>query len=212
MNSNIRISFAVTLLAFVLGSPHAQAPSNLAYTPDSLMYSDAGPSEAVPTVTGAVTRWTVDPSLPEGLLLDSVTGRISGWPMSLFPWTAYNIVAMNAVGSDTTVLHIASAGGLSVHSAAMSRIRFDFNDRGTVSFTLPAAAQVTITAYTTTGTRIKTLLHEQLRAGMHARKVDVSTLPPGAYIVRLQTEAGTEIGMDSRMFIKRSGSAPVSSP
>ena len=58
------------------------APSSLAYSPSSFTLTKGTAMTAVtPTATGGpITGWSVSPSLPSGLSLDSSTGEISGTP------------------------------------------------------------------------------------------------------------------------------------
>ena len=55
---------------------------------------------------GTVTSWSVSPSLPAGLSLDSSTGAISGTPSAVTSSAAYTITASNTGGSDSTTLTI----------------------------------------------------------------------------------------------------------
>ena len=62
---------------------------------------------ANPSVSGgAVTLWTVSPSLPDGLTLDASTGAISGTPTTITASATYTITASNAGGSDSTSVTI----------------------------------------------------------------------------------------------------------
>ena len=54
---------------------------------------------------GAITSWTVTPSLPIGLSLDS-NGVISGTPTVVTPQTVYTITGSNTGGSDSTTVTI----------------------------------------------------------------------------------------------------------
>ena len=59
-------------------------------------------STLTPTTSGGtVTSWSVSPSLPAGLSLDSSTGAISGTPSAVTSSAAYTITASNTGGSDT---------------------------------------------------------------------------------------------------------------
>ena len=54
---------------------------------------------------GTITSWTVTPSLPIGLSLDS-NGVISGTPTVVTPSTVYTITGSNTGGSDSTTVTI----------------------------------------------------------------------------------------------------------
>ena len=60
----------------------------------------------LPTVTGAVSAYSVSPALPAGLSLDPSTGWISGTPLAAAPGATYTITASNAAGTATTALNL----------------------------------------------------------------------------------------------------------
>jgi gliding motility-associated-like protein len=53
-----------------------------------------------------ITGYTIDKTLPAGLVFDSKTGTISGTPTVLSPPTVYTITAYNGTGSNSTTLNI----------------------------------------------------------------------------------------------------------
>ena len=55
-----------------------------------------------PTVTGSVTSYSISPSLPAGLSINTSTGVISGTPSGTFGSTVYTVTATNASGSTNT--------------------------------------------------------------------------------------------------------------
>jgi hypothetical protein len=83
------------------------APSSLSYATSTATY---GVNVTIPndssTVTGVVTRYSVAPALPSGLLLDSVTGVISGAATASSAAANYTITASNIAGSTTTIVNI----------------------------------------------------------------------------------------------------------
>jgi hypothetical protein len=54
-----------------------------------------------PTVTASVTSYSVSPTLPSGLSLNTVNGIISGTPTAVAATAAYNVTATNPGGSTT---------------------------------------------------------------------------------------------------------------
>jgi len=84
------------------------APAALSYATTSAVYLENEAIEPnVPTVTGTVSSWSVEPSLPEGLFLDPDTGVISGIPDMEQPAQEYTITAGNSGGSTLTKISIA---------------------------------------------------------------------------------------------------------
>ena len=67
---------------------------NVAITPD------------VPTVTGTVSSYSINPTLPAGLILDGSTGVISGTPTAVSAQTSYTVTASNSGGSTTAAVQI----------------------------------------------------------------------------------------------------------
>lgn len=85
------------------------APSSLSYasSPMSLI-KDAAISAKSPTVSGgAVTSWSVSPSLPAGLSLNGSTGVITGTPTVASSQSSYTVTASNSGGSTTASIQIA---------------------------------------------------------------------------------------------------------
>ncbi|MBK7875481.1 MAG: hypothetical protein IPJ77_06980 [Planctomycetes bacterium] len=76
------------------------APSGLGYSAPSAVYRQHHSiAPNVPTVTGTVTSFSVQPALPAGLALDPVTGVIDGRPAALARPNTYTVTASNANGS-----------------------------------------------------------------------------------------------------------------
>ena len=87
--------------------------------PTNLSYSDDAPtgvlgvasSANIPTVTGLITHYSIAPPLPPGLVLDSISGIISGIPTGNQSFAKiYAIAASNPVGSTSTILTITIVG------------------------------------------------------------------------------------------------------
>jgi len=83
------------------------APTGLSYGTTSCVYTkDAAIANNIPTVTGTVASWSVDPALPAGLALNTTTGVISGTPTLEQPAQSYTITASNSGGSTTATISI----------------------------------------------------------------------------------------------------------
>ncbi|NDC33489.1 MAG: hypothetical protein EBZ63_07295, partial [Burkholderiaceae bacterium] len=94
-------------------------PTSLSYTPSSAS-GQVGQSitSLVPSVTGTVTNYSVSPTLPSGLSIDSGTGVISGTPSVASSSASYTVTAANADGSTTASVTIAVAKGTPTISSA----------------------------------------------------------------------------------------------
>lgn len=92
---------------------NAAAPVGLAYSTNPAVYNVGAPITAnTPTSTGgAATSYTLIPTLPWGLSLDSTTGVISGTPAVATAQTNYTVTAYNSGGSVTTTLTITVTNG-----------------------------------------------------------------------------------------------------
>jgi hypothetical protein len=99
---------AVALLAVACGGGGDSAPLDLQYA--------VGTGEAgrpfgpyPPSVSGAVTGYSVSPALPAGLTLDPASGVISGTPVAASSGT-YTVTARNGVGAATAALTLVIHG------------------------------------------------------------------------------------------------------
>jgi hypothetical protein len=83
------------------------APTGLSYTTSSLNATALTPIASLsPTVTGSGITYSIDPSLPDGLVINPLTGVISGTPSAAAASAIYTVTASNAGGSTTTRLTI----------------------------------------------------------------------------------------------------------
>ena len=99
-------SYGSTSTAVSITVNHA-APAALSYATTAAVYlSNEAIADNVPTVTGTVASWSVDPELPAGLSLDPVTGVITGIPYYEQPAEEYTITARNSGGSTLTTISI----------------------------------------------------------------------------------------------------------
>ena len=83
-------------------------PANLTYTVPSATYTLGLPivTNSPSSSGGAVSSYSVSPSLPTGLSFDSSTGQITGSPTQLVNPSRYTVSAVNSGGSTTTTLQI----------------------------------------------------------------------------------------------------------
>ena len=79
----------------------------LSYVTPSNYTAGVAIPDLIPTVSGLTPiTFSVTPSLPAGLVLDTITGVISGNPSAYTPTANYTITATNAVGSTSVQLPI----------------------------------------------------------------------------------------------------------
>ncbi len=85
------------------------APSGLSYTNNPAIYTKGVTitNNSPSSTGGAVVSYSITPSLPAGLSLDTASGVISGTPTALSAATDYTVTATNSGGSDTATLNIA---------------------------------------------------------------------------------------------------------
>ncbi len=121
-----------------------QPPSGLHYANNSPTYSVSAPiTPDVPSVGGgAVSSWSVSPTLPAGLRLDPSTGTIQGTPTATAATLTYTVTAANDAGS-------AKAGlAITVTSAVTPPSGLHYSSNGVV-YTVGAA--ITPNTPTTSG-------------------------------------------------------------
>lgn len=99
-NSSGLASFSLWL--GVLDAP----PSGLSYPSPQTYTADTAITPLDPTVTGLVTQYSVQPTLPAGLTLNESTGRISGTPTVASSQANYQVTAANGTGSTSFALSI----------------------------------------------------------------------------------------------------------
>src|ERR1700722_12766413 len=89
------------------GSSSSPPPSALSYSapPAFVVMQPIAPLQ--PTVTGAVSSFSVNPALPAGLSISAATGTISGTPTAVAAQAIYTVTASNPSGTTTTQVSIA---------------------------------------------------------------------------------------------------------
>lgn len=84
------------------------APKNLRYATTTLQGSNGTPvTNMLPSSSGGnITTYSISPALPAGIILNTVTGEISGTPISISPLTTYIVTGSNSAGSTTATLSL----------------------------------------------------------------------------------------------------------
>src|SRR5581483_10621346 len=87
--------------------PALPAPKDLAY-PQPTITATVGQAITpdMPTFSGTVSSFTVNPALPSGFTLDGSSGEVSGTPTISEGLTTYTVKASNSSGATTTTLQI----------------------------------------------------------------------------------------------------------
>lgn len=107
-------TFVITALNFI-GNASANveiaindlAPTNLSYTTPNVYSEGVAISSLTPTISGGVVlSYSISPSLPSGLIINSTTGVISGTPTSISAIQNYTVTATNSGGSTTFSISI----------------------------------------------------------------------------------------------------------
>jgi hypothetical protein len=99
-NTGGSTSFALSILV------NPAAPSGLSYTTPATVLVGAPMALLSPMVTGAVSSYSVSPSLPPGITIDSSSGVISGTPASASSQQTYTVTGTNVTGSTTATLQL----------------------------------------------------------------------------------------------------------
>lgn len=164
-------------------SDRPAAPSGLGYTGQATFIAGETIAPLTPSVTGAVTRFSVSPSLPTGLTLDTTTGAIRGTPTAAAAMTTYTVSASNEAGSTTFQMSFAVAA---VHpsTAAIARIvssetAIDVNlTLEPVHFAFTSDLHVTVSD----------------PSGVFAPAVTLTPDGEGSYTLQLTTDAAKAVG------------------
>jgi gliding motility-associated-like protein len=128
---------------------YAQSPSGLSYITPNVYIKGTAITALNPTISGgAVTGYTITPSLPSGLVINSSTGIISGTPTVNSPATNYTVTATNSGGSVSALVN------LSVNEPAPSGLSYTTPNvyiKGTAITALnPTISGGAVTGYTIT--------------------------------------------------------------
>ena len=79
------------------------APTGLSYNGSLFTFTVGVPITSVnPTVTGTPSSYSVSPSLPVGLAVNTTTGQLAGTPTAISASATYTVTATNAGGSTQT--------------------------------------------------------------------------------------------------------------
>ncbi|MDM0002628.1 kelch repeat-containing protein [Variovorax sp. J22P240] len=99
---------SVTTGLLIAVKARAEPPANLSFENQNAIYTIGQPIPPNhPSVEGGdVSSFTVQPALPDGLVIDPATGVISGTPSRIAAPASFTATASNSAGSTSTVLQI----------------------------------------------------------------------------------------------------------
>ena len=137
-----------TVTATVVITVNVAPPSSLSYTTPNVYTVGTTISALNPTSTGgAITQFTIAPSLPAGLTINPTTGVISGTPTSVSSQTSYTVTGTNASGTVTATVvitvNVAAPASLSYNTPNVYTL-----GGGAITALNPTSTGGTITQYT----------------------------------------------------------------
>ena len=126
---------------------HAQQPPEISYTTPDAFTVGIAISPLNPTNSdGTPNTYSVSPTLPAGLSMNSSTGIISGTPTTVSSATNYTITAHNAAGSGTFVISIVVGNTypfvVSSHSTSTTIYNLVFNGNTVTSGDLVSSNEI----------------------------------------------------------------------
>ncbi len=100
-----------TITATVVITVNTAAPLSLSYSTPNVYTTGTVITALNPTSSGgAITSYSINPSLPAGLTIDPITGIISGTPTATSAQTSYTIIGTNISGTVTATVVITVNG------------------------------------------------------------------------------------------------------
>ncbi|ESU23988.1 hypothetical protein FEDK69T_10480 [Flavobacterium enshiense DK69] len=130
--------------------------------------------------------YTVVPELPYGLVLNPVTGVISGSPTISSPMTNYTITATNAFGSSSFVVSI-EVGSLSKEDFGLDTIKLYPNPVTDMLYVSNNEFIISIAVFDLLGQKIKTFGYDKI-----ALPLDFNSFIKGAYLLKIKTVFGAK--------------------
>ena len=83
------------------------APTSIGYPESNLLLRVGVPMTGMsPTTLSVVDYWSIEPNLPPGISINSLTGEISGTPASVSDLREYTVTASNSGGSTSATIYI----------------------------------------------------------------------------------------------------------
>lgn len=136
----------------------------------------------------ATYYWSGDAGMDIGNFSSSVAVSVPTSGLRAYVY-GINACGMSATGSRTVPATSNCGGYFRMASPSISAAPNPFNDRTTLSYTLPDDVHVSIEVTTPIGNRITTLVNGRQSSGNHEVVFDASRLPVGVYIATMTTTA-----------------------
>ena len=119
----------------------------ISYSPSTINFIlDTTISTMTPTTTGTFPSWSVSPTLPRGLSIDTQSGLITGTPVRTTAQGTYTVTAVNSAGSSTTTLTLAVIE--SIPDISFNITVFNFVKNTAISIISPINAGSPATSWT----------------------------------------------------------------
>ena len=170
------------------------SPSGLTYSVNPAVYTAGTPiSTNTPSSNGgAVATYSVSPTLPPGLSLNTATGVISGTPTTVTPATAYVVTATNVAGSATAGLSITVNTGVIPPSGLTYSVNPAVYSIGTaISSNTPSSGGGAVVTYSVSPA-LPAGLSLNTSTGVISGTPTAAT-PNGAYVVTAANVAGSTV-------------------
>ena len=156
-----------------------------------------------------ISKYTISPALPAGLVFNSATGEISGTPTAISPATTYTVKALNLGGTSTTTFTL-EVGASMMTTAASSIGESTATTGGTVGSTYTGITERGVVWNTSTGPTIANNKQAEGGTTTGAFSVNLTGLTPNTtYYVRSYVTYGsavTEYGNEKTFKTNQQGS------
>lgn len=133
----------------------------------------------------ATYGYSVSPALPDGLLLNPVTGEISGTPTQVSPRNDYTVTAANEFGSDSFVVSIEVVGTLSTETFDGKEIQVYPNPVFDALYIATKEDITKISVFNFLGQKIK-----EFNSDVIPHSLDFHSFSKGIYLLKIDTLSG----------------------
>jgi len=182
------------------------APTSLSYTSSNVLTKNTLISSLNPAISGgAVTNYSVSPSLPLGLNLNTITGIISGTPTDVSPNATFTVTATNSVGNTSFAL------SFTVNDSAPAALSYSNSNIFTLNSSIaslnPSVSGGTVISYSASPVLPSGLTLNTATGIISGTPTEIS--PDGTYIITA-TNSGGNSSFGISMTINDSAPAALS--